>query len=170
MRKVVGMLAMVWMVALTAEDREAITRVVIHEAGNEPVIGQLAVVEVIRNRVESGEFGEGVNGVVNKRAAFEPVLRHGGNWRNLPPGDDRRRAYVRAILDLYERGALKDQTGGATHFQNREIVAKRQNGHLDFGGMPVTATIGQHTFYAEKSPQKLQFPPIYSGQSTQFVR
>jgi hypothetical protein len=45
-------------------------------------------------------------------------------------------------------------TNGATHFQNPRIVEARANAgtgkrsNVNFGGMPVTAEIGDHRFYA----------------------
>jgi N-acetylmuramoyl-L-alanine amidase len=49
---------------------ECLAKVVLHEAGNQPRQGQLAVAQLIMNRVAHGRFGETVCQVVNQPGQF----------------------------------------------------------------------------------------------------
>ncbi|MGH6782685.1 MAG: cell wall hydrolase [Sphingomonadaceae bacterium] len=49
---------------------ECMTKVVHHEAGNQSRAGQLAVAQLIMNRLESGRFADTVCGVVHQRGQF----------------------------------------------------------------------------------------------------
>lgn len=132
---------------LSAADLDALTRAVIAEAGGEGAAGQAAVARVILNRVQAGNFGNGVQGVVNAPKQFEPVGRAGGDWRNLPEPTAAQRDAVRKMAEGAANGEA-DPTGGALFFLNRQIAAKRGT---DFGAgnRTQTAEIGGHTFYKE---------------------
>jgi spore germination cell wall hydrolase CwlJ-like protein len=144
---------------LTPTDVDAICRVVNAEAASEPLEGRVAVAAVIMTRM--GEDRSAAE-VVNAPRQFEPVMRAGGDYRNLPLTETQR-AVCNTIIELAGAGMLVDPTSGATHFQNRTIVADRAaKGRVsaklvDFGGMPKTAEIGQHTFYkdAARAPRKV---------------
>ncbi|WP_156679249.1 cell wall hydrolase [Sphingomonas profundi] len=49
---------------------ECMAKVVLHEAGNQPRAGQLAVAQLIVNRMESGRFADTACGVVNQPGQF----------------------------------------------------------------------------------------------------
>ncbi len=49
---------------------ECMTKVVVHEAGNQPRAGKLAVAQLILNRAESGRFPDSICGVVNQPGQF----------------------------------------------------------------------------------------------------
>ncbi len=93
--------------------------------------------------------------MLNARAQFEPVMRAGGSWRNLPQVSEAQRARVNTIINLAIEGRLPDLTNGARFFQNVRIVAAREAagavspGLTNFGGAPSSAVIGTHTFYVE---------------------
>ena len=137
---------------LSYEDREAIGRVTYAEAGNQGEEGIAAVIFTILNRVNSGQFGSSVQGVIDAPNQFEPATRAGG-WRYLPPLDPWQSVQFETILNLILAGRLPDLTGGALFFQNARIVAARAargrgSPHLvDFGGTPPIAEIGDHRFY-----------------------
>ena len=137
--------------------RETIARVAYAEAAGQGDSGLAGVVYTILNRVASGRWGSSVASVVNARAQFEPVLRAGGDWRNLPVVSAAQRARIDTIINLALDGRLPDLTGGALYFQNRRIVAARAAAGtvslslVDFGGSRPSATIGDHAFYAEIS-------------------
>jgi cell wall hydrolase len=137
---------------LSFEDREAIGRVAYAEAGNQGAEGIAAVIFTILNRVNSGQFGSSVQGVVDAPSQFEPATRAGG-WRYLPPLDSWQSAQFETILDLILAGWLPDLTNGALFFQNARIVAARaargagSSYLVDFGGTPPVAEIGDHRFY-----------------------
>src|SRR5574337_983860 len=138
---------------LSERDVDAIGRVVYAEAGNQPVAGKVAVLDTILNRLASGRFGGSVGDVIEQRNAFEPVTRAGG-WRNLPPLTEVQRVEFGTIIGLKASGHLGDVSAGALYFQNPKIVAARADAGtvrkdlIGFGGMPVTAAIADHTFYA----------------------
>lgn len=147
---------------LSAEDVDAIGRVVFAEAGNQPIAGKVAVIDTILNRLAAGGFGRDVQSVIAQRHAFEPVTRAGG-WRRLPPLTFNQRVELDTILALKVAGHLGDVSGGALYFQNPRIVAARAAAGtvslalVGFAGMPQTAMIGDHTFYR---------PAVGSGLST----
>lgn len=128
---------------LTADDREAVVRVAAAEARSEPTVGLLAVVDVILNRAK--DQGVSVQEVVNARHQFEPVMRAGGTWRNLPQASPYERGRVIGFLDLKEAGVLGDVTDGAKFFQNEDIVRAR-GGNVGWGMTP-SMRVGGHTFY-----------------------
>jgi hypothetical protein len=137
---------------LSFEDREAIGRVTYAEAGNQDEEGIAAVIFTILNRVNSGQFGGSVQGVIDAPNQFEPATRAGG-WRYLPPLDAWQSVQFETILNLILAGRLPDLTNGALFFQNAGIVAARASRGaaspylVDFGGTPPVAQIGDHRFY-----------------------
>jgi len=137
----------------TASAREAIARVTWAEAAGQGDSGLAGVVDTILNRLASGRWGGDVDTVVNARGQFEPVLRAGGDWRNLPAVSAAQRARVDTLLNLALDGRLPDPTAGALFFQNPKIVAARAAAGrvsprlVDFGGRRPVATIGDHAFY-----------------------
>jgi spore germination cell wall hydrolase CwlJ-like protein len=137
--------------ALSADDTEALGRIVYAEAGTQPIAGKAAVLAVVLNR--AGADGS-VQAVIDAPGQFEPVLRAPGRtWHGLSTLSADQRAEFRTILELALGGWLPDPTGGARFFQNPEIVAKRATAGtvrpslVDFGGKPRTVTIGAHAFY-----------------------
>ncbi len=138
---------------LSADDREAITRVAVAEARNQGDSGIAAVVQTILNRVAAGTWGASVEQVVDAPHQFEPVARAGGDWRRLSAPTDTQRARVDTILSLIADGRMPDFIGGALYFQNPKIVAARVAAgttpvnRLNFGGRIPVTTIGDHAFY-----------------------
>jgi len=135
--------------------REGIARVSFAEAGNQGDSGLAAVVYTILNRLADGRWGATVDGVLNARAQFEPVMRAGGDWRALPPVSPAQQARIDTIINLALDGRLPDLTNGARYFQNPAIVAARARTGVvsqrlvNFGGQPPSAIIGAHSFYAD---------------------
>jgi hypothetical protein len=137
---------------LSFEDRDAIGRVTYAEAGNQGEEGIAAVIFTILNRLNSGQFGDSVQDILDAPNQFEPATRAGG-WRYLPPLDPWQSVQFETILNLILANRLPDLTGGALFFQNAEIVARRaargkvSSYLVDFGGTPPVAEIGDHRFY-----------------------
>jgi hypothetical protein len=135
--------------------REGIAQVASAEAANQGDSGLAAVVYTILNRLRSGRWGAGVDGVLDAPRQFEPVLRAGGSWRNLRPVTDAQRARIDTIINLVLEGRLPDLTNGARYFQNPRIVAVRAGqgqvapSVVNFGGAAPSAVIGDHSFYVE---------------------
>lgn len=64
---------------------ECMAKVIVHEAGNQPYRGQMAVAQVIRTRMKSGGFGNSACAVVKQRGQFFDVdsyqpSRTGQRW------------------------------------------------------------------------------------------
>ena len=140
---------------MRADARDGIARVAYSEAGNQGDSGLAAVVYTILNRLADGRWGGSIDGVLNARHQFEPVMRAGGDWRNLPPVSEAHKARIDTIINLALEGRLPDLTNGARYFQNPRIVADRAGAGqvpaslVNFGGAQPSAVIGAHSFYAE---------------------
>ena len=138
-----------------ADARDGIARVAFAEAGNQGDSGLAGVVYTILNRLQGGRWGWSVDGVLNAPHQFEPVMRAGGSWRNLPPLSEARRARIDTIINLALEGRLPDLTNGAQYFQNPRIVAARAStgqvaaSLVNFGGAAPSAVIGAHSYYVE---------------------
>ena len=152
--------------------RDGIARVAFAEAGNQGDSGLAGVIYTILNRLQDGRWGSTVDGVLNARSQFEPVMRAGGDWHGLAPVTGAAQARVDTILNLAIDGRLPDLTHGARFFQNPAIVAGRARagqvspGLVNFGGATPSAVIGAHSFYASTgrggaspAPRSLATPP-----------
>src|SRR5215510_11067216 len=132
--------------SLSARDKDLITRTVLGEAANEPDQGQIAVAAVIRNRLNSGRFGENVPQVLFTRNQFEPWNTEAGRSRMLGY-DPNSTAYQRAAAAVDRAFGGNDPTEGATHFYSP--VSQQALGRLPppwARGEPIV--IGGHNFYA----------------------
>lgn len=142
-------------VTITASDRDALGRVAFAEAAGQGEAGIAAVVFTILNRVASGRFEADVQAVIDAPGQFEPVMRAGGSWRNLPRLSEDRRLVFATILNLIVDGRLPDPTNGAIYFQNAAIVAARaaagqvRPSLVHFGGQTPIAVIRDHSFYGD---------------------
>jgi spore germination cell wall hydrolase CwlJ-like protein len=148
------------------------------EAAGQGDSGQAAVVYTILNRLAAGRWGDSVEAVVNAKGQFEPVLRAGGDWRNLPPVGVVQQARIDTILNLALDGRLPDPTSGALFFQNPKIVAARaaagrvSQDLVDFGGRRPSITIGDHAFYGPElsgGRRPVAGAPVSSGERGLFV-
>ena len=89
---------------VAAADIECVAKVVLHEAGNQPRTGQLAVAHVIVNRAESGRFPDKVCDVANQPGQFFSLASY-NPARNTP--------IWRAAVDA-ARAALSGQSDDVT--------------------------------------------------------
>lgn len=131
------------------QDRDYLIRTVIGESRGQPFAGQLGVAHTVLNRVRAGGYGQGIQGVLFKKAQFEPWGRRRDELMSYGPQtsgwDDAARA-----TDLALSGQAPDPTNGATHFANKAVVAQRGDPAGRAGGwlsrMGNQTTIGAHTF------------------------
>ncbi len=136
-----------WLAALPAptggSDWECLTEALYFEARGESLKGQIAVAEVILNRVDSPLYPSTVCGVVKARGrgacAFSYVCDGNSDKMRDRVSRDRAARIARLMLD----GAPRQLTEGATHFHTRAVKPKwaRQFKH--------TTTIGAHIFYRQ---------------------
>lgn len=113
------------------------------EARGEPLMGQVAVAEVVLNRSEAPAFPGTVCGVVEQAGGGSCQFSYRCDGRSDAIGEaaawDRAGRVARAMLD----GAPRTLTGGAT-FYHADSVSPSWSRRFD-----LTASIGAHRFYRE---------------------
>ena len=111
---------------------ECVAKVIVHEAGNQPRVGQVAVAQVIRTRLKAGRFGDDACAVVNQRGQFFPTHAY------HPARDDARWSNAVAIAASTLAGEGEEVAPGALFF------------HTVAAPMPSrvrVAQIADHVFY-----------------------
>src|SRR5512139_707003 len=117
---------------------------VIGEADGEPLLGQRAVVWVVRNRVQCpGWWGSGWAGVMLMPHQFSCFWTDFEQLR-IRMGRRAPRPTLVAAAVLSDPPLCEDPTHGATHYCNRSQASPPWADML-----PCTARIGRHTFYRE---------------------
>lgn len=114
-----------------ARQVECVAKVILHEAGNQPRQGRVAVAQVIRNRVKAG-FGADACAVIRQRGQFFDVDAYHPARSN--PGWSEAVAIASDMLD----GHGAEVAPGALFF------------HAVYASVPAgrrVATIGDHVFY-----------------------
>jgi N-acetylmuramoyl-L-alanine amidase len=114
-------------------ERECLARAVYFEARGEPLEGQLAVAQVILNRVASGRFADSVCGVINQPGQFSFD-------KHRTPADSRDWRTAKAIAAIAATAAWDAMAPRATAFHATRINASWSNLHK-------VGTIGNHVFY-----------------------
>ncbi|WP_371153203.1 cell wall hydrolase [Jannaschia sp. 2305UL9-9] len=115
------------------------------EARGEPVEGQVAVAEVILNRVDSERYPGSICRVVNQGTGRRNACQFSYTCDGIPDSVSERGAWSRAgkIARLLIDGAPRDLTADATHY------------HADYVDpywakvYPRTAQVGRHIFYRQ---------------------
>lgn len=139
-----------WLMAQPAPEGDAewqcLTEALYFEARGESLDGQIAVAEVILNRVDSPLYPRTVCGVVKQRGGggcqFSYVCSGKHKMREKDAADLAGRI-ARAMLD----GAPRVLTDGATHFHTRNV---RPGWSKRFAH---TTSIGAHLFYRQGAPR-----------------
>lgn len=115
------------------------------EARGEPIAGQVAVAEVILNRVDAGNYPSSICGVVNQGTGRLHACQFSYTCDGLPEAVNNRAAWDTAgkIAQLLIDGAPRALTAAATHY------------HADYVNpywakvYPQTAKVGRHIFYKQ---------------------
>lgn len=127
----------------TDAEWQCLTEALYHEARGETLIGQLAVAEVILNRVDSPRYPDSVCGVVSQGETNAPFCqfsyRCDGRSDGMAPGA--LRDLMGKIAWVMLRGKPRILTGKATHYHT-DAVNPRWAARL-----VRTARIGDHIFY-----------------------
>ena len=122
-------------VDMNYSDREMLERIVMAESGGEPYLGQIAVANVVLNRVKSNRYPSTLEGVIFQKSQFSPVKN--GVIRGREPNESVKKAVSEA---LNGRMIVAEDT---LYFVN-PVLATDQT-------IPRTKTpvkvIGSHTFY-----------------------
>ncbi|WP_283514646.1 cell wall hydrolase [Sphingomonas sp. 2R-10] len=111
---------------------ECVAKVVVHEAGNQPHKGQMAVAQVIRARMKSGRFADSACGVVKQRGQFFNVDAYN------PPRNNGRWSTAVDIAKRTLSGKGEDVAPGALFFHSAGA---------SFPKRTRVAQIADHTFY-----------------------
>ena len=114
---------------------QCLATAVYFESKGEPLDGQLAVAQVILNRVEKGRFGQDICSVVKAPKQFSFV--RGGQ---LPaPRNSEQWAVAQAIAVIAAAEGWRDVVGNATHFHAVYVNPRWR--------LERVAQIGNHIFY-----------------------
>jgi N-acetylmuramoyl-L-alanine amidase len=118
------------------EETDCLARAVYWESKGEPLVGQLAVADVIINRAQSGRFASTICGVVRQRSQFSFV--RGGYIPPAPQGSPQWRTAV-AIARIARQDLAGDAAPQALFFHARSVHP----------GWRLTrvASVGNHIFY-----------------------
>ena len=114
-------------------DRDCLARAVYFEARGEPLAGQLAVAQVILNRVASGRFAGSVCGVIAQHGQFSFD-------RTRAPADGHDWRVAKAIAAIAATGGWDVLAPQAPAFHAPRIAA-------NWSSMTKVGTIGNHVFY-----------------------
>ncbi|MFC5712931.1 cell wall hydrolase [Thalassorhabdus alkalitolerans] len=113
------------------EDKRLLSQLVTAEATGEPYEGQVAVAEVVLNRVESSKFPNTIQGVIHEQGQFTPVQN---GSINQVPTDTAERAVEEALNN-------SGQGHGSLFFYNPQTATNLWNATRE-----ETKTIGNHVF------------------------
>jgi N-acetylmuramoyl-L-alanine amidase len=117
-------------------ERECLATAIYFESKSEPLAGQLAVGEVLANRVKSGRFASSYCGVVMQRGQFSFIRNHslpsvprsGMQWKNAV-----------AIATIVDSKMMSSQAPRALFFHAKRVSPAWHATRV--------ATIGNHDFY-----------------------
>ncbi len=115
---------------------ECMAKVVVHEAGNQSRRGQLAVAQLIMNRIESGRFPATACGVANQPGQFFRTASYN------PPRNSPTWASAVEVAREARAGASEKVVPGALFFQ-----AAYASTSSFFRSRQRVATLGDHIFY-----------------------
>ena len=120
------------------DDVKCLATAVYFESKGEPIEGQLAVAQVIMNRVESGRYAGSTCGVIHQAGQFS--FSRGGRTAAISEGHAWRTAQAVAVIAA--TGNWKEVVGDATAFHATRVSPK--------WAMKRVSRIGNHIFYAAR--------------------
>lgn len=156
--------------ALDQRSRDLAIRTIYGEAAAEPDDGKLAVAAVIKNRLNTGKFGDSVPAVVLAPNQFEPWMRPDGRARMmaLKPGTPEYDK-IGSMVDQVFSDQAPDPTNGATHFYAPQAQAALGRQPPRWAANQQPLNIGRHAFYAPNGratpPMNILPPQAQPGQT-----
>jgi spore germination cell wall hydrolase CwlJ-like protein len=143
--------------AVRANDLRCLAEAVYYEARSESYNGQLAVAEVVLNRVSSRHWPNTVCGVVYQGSHLNTGCQFtftcDGSQSKSPRGSAWRKA--NAIAAQVLMGMTRPQTYGATHYHTHAVNPRWNNFLVE------TVTIGDHVFY--RLPNRTERAELYEA-------
>ncbi|MGM9926845.1 MAG: cell wall hydrolase [Bacillus sp. (in: firmicutes)] len=116
---------------LTSQEKDLLARLVYAEAKGEVYEGQVAVAQVVLNRVDSEKFPDSVSGVINAKNQFSPVSN----------GSIKKSADAEAKKAVNEAVAMQELGTEATFFYNPNKTNDKW-----IKSLKVVSKIGNHNF------------------------
>mgnify|MGYP001223011660 FL=1 len=135
---------------LDAAERSCLASAIYHEARGEPAEGQIAVAQVVLNRVRSGRWPNSICGVVNQgsergeKCQFSFVCRRGAS-KPKPGEADWDNALALAATVASGEASIA-ALAKATHYHTTDVRPIWRLALTSLG------TIGRHVFYSEDQP------------------
>jgi len=122
---------------VVSQDITCLTEAIYFEARGEVIGGQVAVANVIKNRVSSS-YNKTYCDVVHQKGQFSYY------WDKLPNKYNDKAAFIKArkIAKLVVANKLHDNTNGSVFFKKKGTHSK------PFNKLKHTISIGNHDFYA----------------------
>ncbi len=121
------------------EEMRCLATAVYYESKGEPLEGQLAVAQVILNRVESGRFAPSICGVVYQRGQFSFTW----DGRSDRPAESAMWRTAQAIAVVAATDNWREIVPNATHFHAARVAP-------GWGRLKRVAAVGNHVFYAAR--------------------
>lgn len=121
---------------ISASERELLERLVEAEAKGESLVGKIAVVNVVLNRVRDEDFPDTITEVIFQKGQFSPVSNN--SIHNQTPSEESRLAVQKAVDEGYRVFGDK-----VLYFCNPELSTNRWMIRTKKEAMK----IGRHTFY-----------------------
>ncbi len=128
-------------------DKDLLARLLFGECRGEILAGQVAVANVVLNRVKDGRFGHNVKEVCLKKWQFSCFNEDDPNLP-LTASPPMREPFTQCelVAELALSYLLHDNTGGATHYANLDVCYPKW---IKSPKMQHLCKIGRHTFYKE---------------------
>jgi spore germination cell wall hydrolase CwlJ-like protein len=118
---------------------QCLATAIYHESRGEPIAGQVAVAEVVLNRVDSRQYPNTVCGVTNQGCQFSYTCDGRSDAMSSAGPRQRAEKLARLLLD----GQPRTVTDGATHFHATFVSPSWSR------TLTRTASIGHHRFYRQ---------------------
>ncbi len=120
-----------------------LTEALYFEARGETLKGQLAVAEVILNRVDSPRYPDSICGVISQGASRKHACQFSFKCDGVPERFSEKLAYERVgkIAEMMVEGRERLLTDGATHYHTKRVRPSWSR------RLEKTAEIGVHIFY-----------------------
>lgn len=145
---------------LTQAEKEILAYTLLGEAGGEGRAGMAAVMNVIKNRAESGRYSDNPAAVALQKNSRG--IRQFSTWNTKENGGNqpisrykKSSKEFKEALDVVEKvmaGQIPDETGGATHFVTKALFDADKPGWWDSEAPQGEKQIGNHVF-GVRTPQ-----------------